>query len=260
MTGGATAVFDPARLGPPVGARIAVVGGAGGMGSAVVRALLATGVEPVVLDRAAALAENPTAAWPLAIEGADERSVGDAFAAIGTRWGRLDGYVNLAGFVNAWRPVGEMLAPTWDEVIDGNLRTHFLCARAALPLLRVAGGGAMVIVSSTLGMDVHPGYVHYASAKAALIALAKGLARENAPAIRVNAIAPGITRTAFLSGGTGRERHFADFDPDRYASRVPLQRVAEPEDIAGPILFLLGEAARYITGATLVVDGGVYQH
>ena len=252
--------FDPARLGPPPGARVAVVGGCGGMGRAVVRALLDTGVEVAVMDLPTSLEQHPVPEGALAfsMDGSDSGRVEAAFAALGGLWPALDGFVNLAGFMKGWHRIADMPVEIFDEVLQGNLRTHFLCARAALPLLHAAPHGAMVNVASTLGIDVSRGYVHYAAAKAGIIALTKGLARENAPKVRVNALAPGLADTAFLVGGTGREQVFDAMDPQLYGKRVPLKRVAVAEDMVGPILFMLGHAARYMTGETMIVDGGVY--
>jgi 3-oxoacyl-[acyl-carrier protein] reductase len=251
--------IDPSRLGPVKGARIAVVGGCGGMGRALVRALTETGVEAVILDLPRSLADHPPPVPSFALDGSDAASVERAFASLRARWDALDGYVNLAGFVAGWAPVAETPASVFDEVAGGNLRAHFLCAKAAIALLRAAAGqAAMVNISSTLGLDVYPGYVPYSVAKAGIIAMTKGLARECAPKIRVNAVAPGLTDTAFLTGGTGRDQDGNGVDPVRYARRVPMQRVAEAEDMVGPILFLLGPASRHVTGETLIVDGGVY--
>lgn len=230
------------------------------MGRALVRALCDTGVEVAVLDQASALAQYPPPAGVLALamDGSDAASVDSAFASLRARWPRADGYCNLIGFMKSWVTIADMPVEAFDEVVAGNLRAHFLCARAALPLLRASGNGAMVSVSSTLGLNVGKGYVHYSACKAGIIALTKGLARENAPQVRVNAIAPGLTDTAFLQGGTGRPVEFDAMDPQRYASRVPLRRIAIPDDMVGPILFLLGDASRYVNGETLIVDGGVY--
>ncbi|MFM7342729.1 MAG: SDR family NAD(P)-dependent oxidoreductase, partial [Betaproteobacteria bacterium] len=131
--------------------------------------------------------------------------------------------------------------------------------RAALPLLRARGGGAsLVSVASTMAADVVKNYAHYGAAKAGIVALVKGMARENAPAVRVNAIAPGLTHTAFLLGGTGREQVFEGIAEEVYAKRVPMKRMAQPVDMVGPILFLLGPASAFVNGETLIVDGGVY--
>jgi 3-oxoacyl-[acyl-carrier protein] reductase len=230
------------------------------MGRALVRALCDTGVRVAVLDQASALAQHPPPPEVLAIamDGSDATSVRAAFARVHSVWPCVDGFCNLIGFMKSWTRIADMPVEAFDEVVAGNLRAHFLCAQAALPLLQASTQGAMVNVSSTLGLDVGKGYVHYSACKAGIIALTKGLARENAPGVRVNAIAPGLTDTAFLQGGTGRPVVFDAMDPKRYAERVPLGRVAVPDDMVGPILFLLGNASRYVTGETMIVDGGVY--
>lgn len=252
--------FDPSRLGPPPGARVAVVGGCGGMGRALVQALLDTGVEVAVLDLPSSLRQHepPSQAMALPVDVSDEASVVAAFGRVGERWGYLDGCVNTAGFFKHWMPLAELPAAGLDEIIAGNLRGQFLCAKAALPLLRARGGSSLVSVASTMASDVVKGYTHYGAAKAGVVALVKGLARENAPVVRVNAVAPGLTNTAFLTGGTGRERVFDGINGDSYAKRVPMKRMAEPIDMTGPILFLLGPASGFVNGETLMVDGGVY--
>lgn len=230
------------------------------MGRSLVRALAGTGVEVAVLDLPTSIeAHKPTdAALVLPIDASDTDSVANAFATLSSRWAHLDGFVNLAGFMKGWQPIRDLPPEVFDEVITGNLRSHFLAARAALPLLAQSGQGSLVSVASTMAMDVYPGYTHYGAAKAAIVALVKGLARENAPLVRVNAVAPGLTDTAFLTGGTGRPQVFDKFDPDLYAKRVPMKRVAVPDDMAGPIMFLLGPASRFINGETISVDGGAY--
>ena len=132
--------------------------------------------------------------------------------------------------------------------------------RAALPMLRAGRDPALVLVSSGLAQRVLPGYAGYAAAKAGLIALTKAIAVENAPGLRANAVAPGAVDTEFLAGGTGRAPA-ADtpplrFDVEAYARTVPMGRIATPEDVVGPILFLLGPASRYMTGQVLYVNGG----
>lgn len=252
--------FDPSRLGPPAGSRVAVVGGCGGMGRVLVRALLDTGVLVAVLDLPESMAQNPppSQATAIAVDGSDAASVEAAFGALGRQWPRLDGFVNLAGFFKGLHPIADLPIAVFDEVIAGNLRCHFLCARAALPLLHRSGRGSLVSVASTMAVDVVKNYTHYGMAKAGIVGLVKGLARENAPQVRVNAVAPGLTNTAFLTGGTGREQIFDGIPEAVYAKRVPMKRMAQPQDMAGPILFLLGPASAFVNGEMLIVDGGVY--
>ena len=230
------------------------------MGRVLVRALQGTGVLVAVLDLPASLAQNPPPPEVLtvAMDGSDAASVDAAFATLAGQWPQLDGFVNLAGFFKGFLPVAQLPVDTFDETIAGNLRCHFLCARAALPLLHKSGKGALVSVASTMAVDVVKNYTHYGMAKAGIVAMVKGLARENAPRVRVNAVAPGLTNTAFLTGGTGRAQIFEGIREELYAKRVPMQRMAQAEDMAGPILFLLGNASAFVNGEMLIVDGGVY--
>lgn len=230
------------------------------MGRCLVRALIDTGVQVAVMDLATSLAQNPppSEVMALALDGSDAASVQSAFDALAARWSYLDGFVNLAGFFKGYQPLADLPVELFDEIIAGNLRSHFLCARAALPLLRRSGNGALVSVASTMAVDVVKGYTHYGAAKAGVVGLVKGLARENAPVVRVNAVAPGLTNTAFLTGGTGRKQIFDGVDGEKYGRRVPMKRMAEPRDMVGPILFLLGPASSFVNGEMLIVDGGVY--
>ncbi|MGA1288785.1 MAG: SDR family NAD(P)-dependent oxidoreductase [Rubrivivax sp.] len=253
--------FDPARLGPAPGARVAVVGGCGGMGRKLVEALQATQVDVAVLDLPSSLAQHPppSGVKTLELDGSDAHSVDRAFAALQVQWPALDGFVNMAGFFKGYQPMKDLPVDIFDEVIAGNLRNQFLCARAALPLLHAGGSvGSLVCVASTMAADVVKNYTHYGAAKAGIVALVKGMARENAPRVRVNAVAPGLTNTAFLLGGTGREQIFDGIAQEVYAKRVPMKRMAQPQDMTGPILFLLGAASGFVNGETLIVDGGVY--
>ncbi|MDA9848473.1 SDR family oxidoreductase [Luminiphilus sp.] len=253
-------LLDPARLGPPSGAYVAVVGGCGGMGRALVDALIQTQVHVAVLDLPSSIQQYPppSGAMVLPMDGGNEAQVADVFETLAQQWPRLDGLANLAGFFKGLSPLGDLDVSVFDEVVAGNLRSHFLCARAAIPLLQRSEMGAMVSVASTQAVDVIPNYTHYAAAKAGVVAMVKGMARENAPHIRCNALAPGLTDTPFLVGGTGREQIFEGINPARYAPKVPMNRMATASDMTGPILFLLGPASGFINGETLIVDGGVY--
>lgn len=246
------------RLGPRPGARIALLGGAGGIGRAVAQACRALGHRVAVLDLPAALAEHPPGpeVEAIALDASDPGSVERGFHALGARWGAIDGYVGLAGFMTRRTPVAEMTTEGWRTLIEGNLDSAFLGAREAVKLLARGDDPALVLVSSGLAQRVMPGYGGYSAAKAATIALVKALAVENAPRIRANCVAPGAVETAFLTGGTGRPQSAVQIDRAAYLRAVPLGRIATPEDIVGPILFLLGPASCYMTGQTLYVNGG----
>ena len=250
--------IDFSRLGPPPKARVVVVGGCGGIGREVVRALIATGVRPTVLDLAVSHERHPSpneAAF-LPIDAHDEDSIKNAYAAIGDA-DEIDALINLVGYRDDLVRLDERDAGSWDDIIAGNLRSAFLICRHALPLM--ASGSAMVNVSSGLATRVLPGYAPYSASKAGVIALTKGIAVENAPRIRANAVAPAAVKTAFLAGGTGRvEDESGDWDSDygAYIKTIPMGRLGEPVDIVGPILFLAGAASGFMTGQVLYINGG----
>jgi len=168
------------------------------------------------------------------------------------------GFVNLCGFVTGDGPLVSRAPSEWHEVMSGNLNAAFFAARAFAP--RMAPGGAMVQVGSGLGHLARPGYGPYAIAKAGIAALTRQMAIEMAPGIRVNCVAPSAVDTAFLRGGTGRsdEDEAVRLDIDAYSAAIPLKRIAGPTDVTGPILFLLSDAAAYITGQVLHVNGGAF--
>jgi len=252
--------IDYSRLGPARGSRLLVVGGCGGIGRRLVEAALATDLKVAVFDLPHVLESHGPPAGVLAIpvDATDETAVTAAFAALDRNWNGLEGLVNLAGFTNARVPM-EMIGPDeFDSIHAASLRGTYLVARAVLPRLRAAGGGAIVHTASGLATRVLPGFAPYAAAKAGVIALTKAIAVENAPAIRANTIAPTATDTEFLRGGTGRPpTHGGERHVDTNAAKlIPMGRIGVPEDMVGPILFLLGGASRFMTGQTLYINGG----
>ncbi len=243
------------------GMRIALVGGCGGIGRAVAAAMGESGARVAVLDLPQSLlAHPPQVELALALDATDEAQVGAAFARVGADFGALDALVNLAGFSLGARPVAETTYAAWGEVLNGNLNSVFLCCRAALPLLHQGRDAAIVNLASGLGVKPLPGHGPYSVAKAGIIQMTRLLAQENAPQVRVNAVAPGAVDTAFLRGGTGRGGDDASIvqhvDSSSYLRGVPLGRLAQADDVVGPILFFLSDAARYVTGQTLHVNGG----
>lgn len=235
--------------------RVAVAGGCGGIGRAVVAALREAGAEVAVLDLARSIEAHPVPSGvkAIALDAAAEDSVAAAFRALGS----LEGFVNLVGFTPRLEPLGKMSAQTWDDAVAGNLRAAFLLAKHALPLLRASGNGALVNVSSQLALRAAVGYGPYAACKAGIISLTKTLAVEEAPRVRANAVAPAAVDTEFLRGGTGRDPRELHIDLDAYVKMIPLGRVAQAPDIAGPVLFLLSPASAYMTGQVLYVNGGM---
>ena len=166
------------------------------------------------------------------------------------RFGRIDILVNNAGIYPVC-PVMEMSEELWDRVIDTNLGGNFLCSRAVIPHMRSGKGGRIICISSTVGYRGAKHGTHYAASKAGIIGFVKALARELAPdGITVNAICPGVTDTAQPRGHRSEEELFAQ------AKNIPLGRIGRPEDMVGPVVFLAGDAASYITGQALMVTGG----
>ena len=237
--------------------RVLVAGGCGGIGRAVVGALRAAGTEVGVLDLAASLERHPVpqGVKAVALDASREDSVTDAFKSLS--WNEAQGFVNLVGFAPPLQPLSSMSAQTWDAVVAGNLRAAFLLAKAALPLLRASGEGALVNVSSGLALRAAAGYGPYSACKAGMISLTKTIAVEHAPRVRANAVAPAAVDTEFLRGGTGREARASHIDLEAYVKMIPLGRVAKAEDVVGPVLFLLGPGSAYMTGQVLYVNGGM---
>jgi len=180
---------------------------------------------------------------------ADPAVVERIFAEVDRRLGRLDLFVANAGIWPAEEvPLGRLTDARWRQTMAANLDAVFLTTRAALS--RMTAGGRVVLVSSTAGQRGEAGHADYAATKGALISLTKSLAVEYAPGITVNCLAPGWVDTEMSApafGAGGRER---------IEATIPLGRIPPAEDIAGPIVFLLSDLARHITGEVLNVNGG----
>jgi NAD(P)-dependent dehydrogenase (short-subunit alcohol dehydrogenase family) len=248
---------------PDLGIRdkIAVVTGAGrGIGAATARLLARWGAVVIVLEIDAeagrVVAEEIRAeggrAEAVSADVCDESAVVPILEAIVGRHGRLDILVNAVG---GGKPATteEVAAADWDRMFAFNTRSAFLCCREAVRHMRRGGGGRIVNVASLAGRTASPLQgPHYSASKAAVLGLTRHLAREMAQDnILVNAIAPGATET---------ERIRAQITPERRASltaRIPLGRLATPEDQAGAILFLVSSLASYVTGVTIDVSGGI---
>jgi NAD(P)-dependent dehydrogenase (short-subunit alcohol dehydrogenase family) len=193
------------------------------------------------------LAGLPEAARGLAL--ACDVSDTSAIRAMFARLDRLDALVNCAG-VTGWIDLADPNETVWDQVVDTNLKGTFFCSTEAARLMRAAGGGSIVNVSTVVAARALRNLSAYAASKGGINALTIQLAGElGGDGIRVNAIAPGATNV---------ERNLAD-DPqyvEHWAPLIPLGRVAEPEDMIGPAVFLASDQSAYVTGQVLYVDGG----
>lgn len=234
-----------------------VTGAAHGIGRATAERLAREGCA-VIINYLKSAAEAETLAAALRASGARaiavqaDVTVGDQVEAMVRRseaeFGGVDILVNNAGIVQrgAFRDLTEA---DWRRMLEANLMGAVLCARASMPAMRRRGGGAIVNIASMRGI-IDRGAPHYAVAKAGLIMLTRSLATELAPAIRVNAVAPGYTETRIHDHLTVEERA-------RILQGIPLGRFADPGEIAAAVVFLVSPGASYITGQTLVIDGGV---
>lgn len=247
--------------------RVAIVTGGGqGLGRAFAHRLAADGARVVVADR------NTDAATAVAAEigaeiGADALAVEvdvadpDSVAAMVHRstdvFGGIDVLVNNAAIFStlAMRPFEEIDPAEWDLVMAVNVRGPFLCTRAVAPVMRRAGYGKVVNISSATVWIGRPHYLHYVTSKAALIGMTRALATELGPAgVRVNAITPGATRT---------EIPRATVTPEQEAAIVAGQAIRQrqvPADLVGVVAFLAGPDSDFITGQTVNVDGGAAFH
>ena len=239
---------------------LVILGGCGGIGRSVTSGARDAGYDVVVLDLPRSLDAHPppagVAAYP--VDATNSEQLAEAASAIRERHQNIRGFVNTSGFMADKAPIVETDSAAWNEVVSGNLTSAFLSARQFAPM--IMAGGSLVLTGSGLGARARPDYGPYAVSKAGIAMLTKQLALELAPDVRANCVAPSAVNTAFLRGGTGRSNERADarVDTAAFAANVPLRRLAEPDDIAGPILFLLSDAAKYITGQVLYVNGGAY--
>jgi NAD(P)-dependent dehydrogenase (short-subunit alcohol dehydrogenase family) len=237
-----------------------VTGASRGIGRQAALTLAAAGATVVLAARSAEdLAEVAAAARQAGAPDAlvavtdvlDEPAVEAAVATAVEQTGRLDVVVNVAGGQAFTAPVADTRTPGWDKVLALNLRSAFVGCRAAMAHLRP--GGSIVNVASIAGLSASPGLAAYGAAKAGVISLTRTLAVEAAPqGVRVNCLAPGWFRTELT------RPLWADPETSRaLVAQVPLGRWGDVEELAGPLLLLASDAGSFITGATLVVDGGL---
>jgi NAD(P)-dependent dehydrogenase (short-subunit alcohol dehydrogenase family) len=170
---------------------------------------------------------------------------------VATTWGGIDVWVNNAARLLV-KPVVETSDDDWHDLLRGNLHGYFYGCRAAAERMIPAGSGSIVNVTSAARIQAVPGLAAYSAAKGAIEALTKTLALELAPhGVTVNAVAPGATDTQMNA------RAYTAEVRRTYEERIPLGRIGTAEDVAGAVLFLATDAARYVTGHELVVDGGL---
>jgi 3-oxoacyl-[acyl-carrier protein] reductase len=237
--------------------RVALVTGAGrGLGRAIAAALHESRYKVAVTDVdegaavsvARSLSADGSTARAYRLDVSSAQQVADVFASVARDLGLPGALVNNAG-VYPNDSIFDMSEAAWDRVLDTNLKGPFLCSQAFARMRPAAAGGVIVNVASTAAFSARVGAAHYSASKAGLVMLTKSLAQELGPyGIRVNAVAPGLVEVD--------EGHVSAEYKEMFLKMIPRGRVGRPEDIAGTVAFLLTDAANYINGECIVVDGG----
>jgi len=252
--------MKPLKLYPIANKNLLIIGGCGGIGQAVIQQALKNKLNVAVFDIKKSIKQctPPKEVLVFKADATKKKDLQKAMKKLMKQWKGIDYLVNLVGFITEFNTIDKYSEKGWDEMIDGNIKSTFLGSQIAIPHLNK--GGAIINMSSGLGFGGMQNYAPYSAAKAAIVSLTRTLATELAPEIRVNCVAPGAVQTAFLSGGLGHGgkpgKAAKRVDLAAYKKVVPLGTVATPAEIAAPILFLLSEGAKHITGETLHINGG----
>ena len=240
--------------------RVSLVTGASrGIGRAIAQAFAAEGASVVLAARDAAKLGEAVAeiqakggkAEALALDVSDRASVESVVAKVVETHGRIDHLVNNAG-VTRDNLLLRMKDEEWRQVLDTNLTGAFLCTQAVLKPMLKQRSGRIVTITSVVGLGGNAGQANYAASKAGVIGFTKSVAREVASrGITANAIAPGFIETDMTAAMSEKAR-------EAVFAAIPLGRVGRPEDVAGAAVFLVSDAAAYVTGQVLAVDGGFH--
>ena len=237
-----------------------VTGAARGMGRACAWAFAREGAAVALLDQsenaladaADKLKSEGLKAMRVACDVSNSESVNDAVGAVLAQHGTVDVLVNNAGVLRQTTPAHDIPDDEWDLVVNVNLKGVFLMSRAVLPLMRKKRSGKVINISSSAGRSTSElGGAHYTASKAGVLGLTRHLAREYGPyGVNVNAICPGLVETPMIREQASEEKLA------HWLGQIPLGRFADPEEEADLVLFLASDQARYITGATVDLNGG----
>jgi NAD(P)-dependent dehydrogenase (short-subunit alcohol dehydrogenase family) len=242
--------------------KVAVVTGAAqGIGRAIADGLAAEGARIVVVDleRAEEAAGSYADGVGLTADVANEEDVERVVAEVRERCGSIDVLVNNAGLYAslAMRPFTEIPLEEWRQVMDVNVASMFLTCRAVVPVMREQGGGKIVNISSGTPFRGVPFLLHYVTSKGAIVALTRSLAKElGRDGIHVNCVAPGFT----MSEGVQAHPEVVEALRDVSVAARTIQRDQVPEDVVGAVVFLCTASADFVTGQTMVIDGGQFFH
>ena len=248
------------------GQRVLITAGASGIGRAMADLLIAQGASVHICDVSDEFLADFRRVHPKAgaskADVSDEADIDRLFADLGQSLGGLDALINNAGIAGPTGSVEDISPADWRRCIEVCLVGQFLCARLAVPMLKAAGGGSIVNMSSAAGRHGYAFRTPYSAAKYGVIGFTESLAKELGPSnIRVNAILPGVVEGPRIEGVI-RDRakqmglSYADMEA-QYLEKVSLRRMVSPHDVAKMVLFLLSDAGRNISGQSIGVDGNV---
>lgn len=257
---------DNGLSGGLAGQRVAITAGAAGIGLAIARRLHAAGCRVAVCDVSETALQAAADALPgivaVMADVSSEDDVERFFQSVRSHLGGLDAMINNAGIAGPTGGVDEIAPEDWRRCLDIGLTGQFLCTRLAVPMLKAAGGGSIVNMSSAAGRHGYAFRTPYAAAKFGVIGFTQSLAKELGPEnIRVNAILPGIVSGPRMEGVIRDRARQLGLDyaamEARYLEKVSLRRMVSPDDVAAMVAFLLSDAGRNISGQSLGVDGNV---
>ncbi|MBA3841658.1 MAG: glucose 1-dehydrogenase [Actinobacteria bacterium] len=238
-----------------------VTGGAQGIGRAIAEGLAALGARIVIVDLNGA--EAAAASFPgglgITADVGDEQAVAALAEQVADECGSIDILVNNAGLYASleMRPFEQIPLEEWRRVMDVNVASMFLMCRAVVPIMRAGGGGRIVNISSGTPFRGVPFLLHYVTSKGAIVAFTRALAKEvGNDKVLVNCVAPGFT----LSAGVEAHPEVVEKLRDVSVSARTLQRDQTPNDVVGAVAFLVGDGSDFITGQTIVIDGGQTFH
>jgi len=236
------------------GKRVVITGGASGIGLATAKRFIDEGAKVVILDWNQeainkALSNNPELNGGVPADVSNPDGIEVAFKKVDGIIGGIDVLISNAG-ISARKPFLEIGYEGWSKILRVNLDGMFLCAKEAIKRMRKQRSGVILFTASTNGMEGHPFYTAYNASKAGVILLAKTIALEFAPWLRANAVCPGYVLTPMQK---------SEYTPEMLEevnAAIPLNRHAEPEEIANLFAFLASSEASYITGQAIAIDGG----
>lgn len=233
---------------------VLITGGSKGIGAASAKAFLEAGAKVAVLDRV------PVSNWPVmpdyyCCDVTNEQSVNETVAAILEKWKRIDVLINNAG-IQRYGSVTETATELWDEVMNVNLKSMFLCSKAVLPIMQKKQAGVIINVSSVQAFHSQQQVAAYTTSKTAVLGLTRSIAVDYAPAIRCMAVCPGTVDTPMLRDALALSENPAGML--QACEQMHLSnRIAKPEEIASLIVYLCADQASFMTGQAIRIDGGL---